>query len=264
MLALVFAASLSAQQPAERSAQPADYMIGAHDVLMITSYDQADLSGKFAVEADGTLTFPLLGRVQVGGMTLRAVEAALKNQLVERGFFRRPQITVSIDEYRSQKIFILGEVRTPGVYPLAGAMHLVEALALADSTLPTAGREIVIVPATDNPSRQQDQDVVRIDLDDLENGEQNVALRDGDTILVPRADDVYVFGQVNNPGAYPLREKDMTVLQALSLAGGLTDRGSTGRIEIVRIVDGERQEISAELTDFLLPGDTIIVPERFF
>jgi len=106
----------------------------------------------------------------------------------------------------------------------------------------------------------------RVDLGDLEDGQvsQNVALRDGDTILVPRAEDVYVFGQVKNPGAYALQDDDMTVLQALSLAGGVTDRGATGRIEIVRIVEGERVEISADFHDVVLPGDTIIVPERFF
>ena len=79
-----------------------------------------------------------------------------------------------------------------------------------------------------------------------------------------RAENVYVFGQVKNPGAYPLRQKKTTVLQALSLAGGVTDRGSTGRIQIVRIVDGKKTEIKVGLTDFVEPRDTIIVPERFF
>ena len=79
-----------------------------------------------------------------------------------------------------------------------------------------------------------------------------------------RAENVYVFGQVKSPGAYPLRQKNTTVLQALSLAGGVTDRGSTGRIQIVRIVGGRKSEIKVGLTDFVEPRDTIIVPERFF
>ena len=79
-----------------------------------------------------------------------------------------------------------------------------------------------------------------------------------------RAESVYVFGHARNPGAYPLRQKDTTVLQALSLAGGVTDRGSTRRIKIVRIVEGEKEEFSAELTDFVLPHDTVVVSERFF
>ena len=204
----------------------------------------------------------MLGRFQAAGMTLREAEAELRDQLVERGLFTKPQVTVAVDQYRSQKVFVLGEVRKPGVHTLSGTMRLVEALALADSTLPTSGGEAVILPA----GGSEDQSVVRINLRDLENGElaQNVTLRDGDTIFVPRAEDVYVFGLVKSPGAYPRREDDMTVLQALSLAGGVTDRGSTGRIEIVRIVDHERVEIRAEFADEVLAGDTIIVPERFF
>src|SRR5436190_282157 len=134
------------------SGQATDYVVGPQDVLLITSYDQADLSGKFTVEADGTFTYPLIGRVKVGGMTLRAVETRLKKQLTDEGYFRNPQITVSIEQYKSQKIFVVGEVRMPGSYPLSGDMNLVEALAKAGSTLPTASGEAVIVHAGDNPT----------------------------------------------------------------------------------------------------------------
>ena len=274
ILLLVTTAPLSSQTPAGPATErQADYVVGAQDVLIITSYDQDDLSGRFVVETDGSFTFPLVGRLAAGGLTLRQVEGLLKAQLVDGGFFRNPEITVTVDEYRSQKIYVLGEVRRPGVYPLSGVMRLVEALATADSTLPTAGPEIVIIPAADPAAPQEGDDpqddasrVTRVSLNDLQNGDarQNVVLRDGDTILVPRAEEVYVFGEVRNPGAYPLRQEDTTVLQALSLAGGLTDRGATGRIEIVRIVDGEKVEVSAELTDMVLPGDTVVVPQRFF
>jgi len=262
---------------------PENYVVGPQDTLVITSYDQPELTGRFTIEADGTFTYPLIGRVSVGGMTLRGVQSAIESQLLEGGFFRAPQVAVAIDQYRSQKIYIVGEVRSPGSYPLSGNMRLVEALALAGSTLPTASGEAVIVrPANalviestlatgpaggraEVPEDGSDQ-VVRVDLRDLENGDvsQNVQLRNNDTVFVLRAENVYVFGQVNNPGAYPLRQRDTTVLQALSLAGGVTDRGSTGRIRIVRIVDGEKMEVDAELTDYVLPRDTIVVPERFF
>jgi polysaccharide export outer membrane protein len=105
-----------------------------------------------------------------------------------------------------------------------------------------------------------------VDLKDLESGgsARNAALRDGDTIFVPRAESVYVFGQVKSPGAYPLQQRNTSVLQALALAGGVADRGSTTRIKIVRIVKGVKQELHAKLGDMVLPGDTLIVPERFF
>src|SRR3954462_7601180 len=249
-----------------------DYVVGAQDVLTITSYDQADMSGKFTVEADGTFTFPMIGRVKAGGLTLRGLEAAIKTQLKDDGYFRNPQITVAVDTYKSQKVFIVGEVRTPGTYPLSGNMNLVEALARAGSTLPTASGEAVIVHAGENasgptmPISEDGKDLVRVSLRDLENGglTSNAALRDGDTVFVPRAQSVYVFGQVKNPGAYSLQQQNTSVLQALSLAGGITDRGSSTRIQIMRIINGEKKEIKVKLTDVVLPGDTVVVRERFF
>ncbi|OFW06229.1 MAG: hypothetical protein A3I61_18880 [Acidobacteria bacterium RIFCSPLOWO2_02_FULL_68_18] len=254
------------QAPAPPAAPPASYTIGAGDALTISSYDQESLSGRFVVEADGTFTFPLLGRVTAGGLTLLQFEGMLRRELIERGFFKNPQIAVTVDRYSSRKIYVLGEVRKPGVYSLSGAMRLIEALALADSTLPTAARQVIVIPSGEIPSAAGNDLVVRVSLDGLESGDiqQNVQLRDGDTILVRRAEDIYVFGEVRNPGAYPLRQEDTTVLQALSMAGGVTDRGATGRIEIVRMVDGERREIRADLTDEVLPGDTVVVPQRFF
>jgi polysaccharide export outer membrane protein len=249
-----------------------DYVVGPQDVLTITSYDQADLSGKFTIEADGTFTYPLIGRFKAGGLTLRHVEDGLKTRLKDEGYFRNPQVTVSVDTYKSQKVFIVGEVRLPGTYPLSGDMNMVEALARAGSTLPTASGEAIIVHAGESasgptlPTKADAPNVVRVDLRDLQNGvfSQNAVLRDGDTIFVPRAESVYVFGQVKTPGAYFLQQKDTSVLQALSLAGGVADRGTTGRIRIVRIVNGDKKEFNAKLGDVVKPGDTIIVGERFF
>src|SRR5436309_10968399 len=139
-------ASLFAQSvPPPASSAPTDYIGGPQDVLTITSYDQADLSGKFAVEADGTFTYPLIGRFKAGGLTLRATEEQLKKKLKDEGYFNNPQITVSVEQYRSQKVFVVGEVRSPGTYAISGDMKLIEALARAGSTLPTASGEVVIV-----------------------------------------------------------------------------------------------------------------------
>src|SRR6185503_15413106 len=184
------------------------YVVGPQDILTITSYDQADLSGKFAVEADGTFTYPLIGRLTAGGLSLRALETRLKKRLKDEGFFNDPQVTVAVETYKSQKLFIVGEVRSPGSYPLSGNMSLVEALARAGSTLPTASGEVVIVhPAGGTaasapvlPEQESNAHIVRVDLKALQNGvlAENAALRDGDTIFVPRAESVYVFGQVKN------------------------------------------------------------------
>lgn len=256
----------SAQQ-----SQPTDYVVGPQDVLNITSFDQQDLTNKYPVDSDGTFTFPLIGRVKAGGLTLRELEAELK-RLLKDGFFKDPQLSVGVEQYRSQKVHIVGEVRNPGTYSLAGDMSLIEAVARAGSTLPSASGEALVVraksgQATSGPvlPNGDNTEVTTIDLKQLQSGalSQNVALRDGDTIFVPRAETIYVFGQVKNPGAYSI-QKNTTVLQALSLAGGVTERGATGRIKIVRIEKGKTVEVKAVLTDIVRPGDTIMVPERFF
>lgn len=272
-----FCASAILAQPSQQS----DYVIGPQDVLAITVWDQEDLKGKFAVETDGTFTFPLIGRIKAGGLTLRDLEAELKRRLAD-GYFNKPQVTVAVEQYRSQRVFVVGEVRAPGTYALTGDMTLIEALARAGSTLPTAGDQAVIVraPAGANPSapalpeqvgsdgragQAPASEVIRVDIKDLQSGApvENVRLRDGDTVFVPRSVTVFVSGQVKNPGEYAVK-KDATVLQALALAGGVTGRGSTGRIKIVRLVDGKKKEISAKLNDVVLADDVIIVQERFF
>jgi polysaccharide export outer membrane protein len=254
------------------TAEQANYVVGPQDVLTITSFDQNDLSGRYPVDADGTFTFPLIGRVKAGGLTLRELEAELK-RLLKDGFFKDPQLAVGVETYLSQKIHIVGEVRNPGTYALTGEMSLIEAVARAGSTLPSASGEALVVrargatTATNGPTLPNDEttDVTTVDLKKLQSGalDQNLALKDGDTIFVPRAESVYVFGQVKSPGAYPI-QRNTTVLQALSLAGGVTDRGATNRIKIMRIENGKQVEVKVQLTDIVRAGDTIMVPERFF
>ena len=262
--------------PAAAAAQVNNYVVGPQDVLTVALFDQPELGGKYTVEADGTFTFPLIGRVRVGGMTLRGLETELRRLLAD-GFFKNPQVSVSVEQYRSQRVFVVGEIRSPGPYPLTGDMTLIEALARAGSLTGEAGGEVLIVrlrsgAKTDAPvfpdgdlSTEEGTEVMRVDVKELQSGRlsRNVQLRDNDTIFVPRAELVYVFGQVRNPGSYPL-QKGMTVLQALSLAGGVTDRGAEGRVKIERVVKGTRTEAKVKLEEPVRPGDTIIVPERFF
>ena len=257
-----------------RAQSPADYVIGPADVLAIQVYDQTELGGRYTVDADGTFTFPLIGRVKAGGMTLRGFEAELRKKLAD-GYFRNPQVTVSVEQYRSQRVFVMGEVRNPGPVPLTGGMTLIEALARAGSTLPSSSGEVAIVRATPGAKGPvtsiadggdaSSADILRASIRDLEAGStrQNIELRDGDTIFVPRAESAYGFGQVKSPGAYPI-QKDTSVLQALSLAGGVTENGAMNRIKIVRLVNGEKKEIKVKLTDVVKAGDTIIVPEKYF
>ena len=263
----LLAALLACTSAAAQSA--GDYVIGAQDVLTIQVFDQADLGGKYTVETDGTFSFPLVGRVKAGGLTLRAFEVELKAKLAD-GYFRNPQVTVGVEQYRSQRVFVMGEVRAPGPVSLTGGMTLIEALSRAGSTLQTASGEVAVVRAQDARTpvlvdQGSGTEVFRASIRELESGSlaQNIELRDGDTVFVPRAETAYVFGQVKNPGGYAV-QKDTTVLQALSLAGGVTENGAMNRVRVVRIIAGNKKEVKVNLTDVVRPGDTIIVPERYF
>lgn len=248
---LVISASLAASQTA------GNYIIGAQDVLMITILDEPALSGRYTVEADGEFTFPLIGRVKAGGLSTRDFEAALKKRLMP-DYFRNPQVAVAVEQYRSQRVFVNGEVRSPGTVPLTGGMTLAEALARAGYTTASASGEVAII-------RQRASDPIRVSIKELETGDtrKNIELQDGDQVYVLRAENIYVFGEVKTPGSYAV-QKDTTVLQALALAGGATPNAAIGRIKIVRIENGKRVEIKVRTTDLVRPGDTIVVPEKFF
>lgn len=270
--AVLLAAAVLTAGTREASAQtPADYVIGPQDVLTIQVFDQADLGGKYSVEADGTFTFPLIGRVKAGGLTLRTFEGELRSRLAD-GYFRNPQVSVAIEQYRSQRVFVIGEVRQPGAVSLTGGMTLIEALARAGSTTPAASGEVAIVRTSHEapdgpllPDHQGGTEVFRASVRELESGalSQNISLRNGDTIFVPRAETVYIFGQVKTPGAYGV-QANTTVLQALSLAGGVTEHGAMNRLKVIRMEKGARRELKVKLTDVVRPGDTVVVPQRFF
>lgn len=270
-LAALLTAALAAAE------QPRAYLVGPNDVLAVTVFNQPQLTGRYVIEADGMFTFPLVGKVRAGGLTLRAVEEQLRDRL-SRGYLNDPQVTVAVDQYRSQQVFVMGEVRQPGGFQLTGPITLIEALARAGSTTDRAGLEALIVRPKDGPtptdggavqaasqSPGQSAEVIRVNLQSLQSGTltENVSLWPGDTVFVPRAEPVVVSGQVRTAGEYILR-RPMTVRQVLALAGGVTDRGSTRRIQILREVDGVETTFDASLKDPVLPGDTIVVRERLF
>ena len=248
-----------------------NYVLGPQDVLNITVLGEDDLSRKYTIEQDGTFTFPLIGRVTARGLTMRALEQELRTKLITGGFLKNPEISVAVDAYQSQRIMIWGQVNNPGEYQLSGDTTLLSALAKAGSITPTAGSEAVIVRAgkangNGESGTLPEPEIIRVDLAELQEGNMslNIALRDGDTINVPKAQSVFVSGHVKNPGGYAV-EDGMTVLQALSLAGGLTDRGSDRRINITRTVDGKKKELKGvKLTALVQPGDTIVVGQRIF
>jgi polysaccharide export outer membrane protein len=260
--------ALSALLTAGQRPESANYVVGPEDVLTVTVFNEPALSGRYRVENDGEFSYPFLGRVKAGGTTLADLAAVLRTKLSE-GYLRNPQVTVDVDQFRSQSVFVMGEVRSPGKYVLTGSVSLLEVLAQAGSTTPSAGNEVLVLhpksPAIEAVSvaAPGDAEVRRVSLREIEGGRlsQNVPIRDGDTVFVPKAERFFVVGLVRNPGSFAF-EDNMTVLQALSLAGGVTERGSSRRVRITRVIEGKRIEIDVKPTDLILPGDTITVRQR--
>jgi polysaccharide export outer membrane protein len=272
MTTLVFALvlGLSQSSPPPRPGTP-EYVVGAQDVLNITVFGEAEISRRYTVDADGTFDFPFIGRLQARDLTLRQIQETLVKRLAS-GYLVNPQVSVEVAEFRSQSIFITGEVRAPGPYPIKGNMTIVEVLAIAGPTQ-TANNEVVIVrPRQDRdrkgpllPDTADSAETTRVNIRDLQSGKlsQNITLQAGDTIFVPKAETFFVTGYVRSPGSF-VYEPGMQVLQAIALAGGLTERGSNRGIKIMRMVNGRQEAIDSKATDFIKPGDTIVVRQRFF
>ena len=284
ILSLVLLVTMQAAAPAAQTvaaAPPqsapavfnATYKIGASDVLFIKVFNEEALTNKYTVDSDGSITFPLVGRVPVGGKTGREIEDAI-TKLLQPDYVRRAQVAVEIAQYRSRSIYVLGEVRTPGRYNIEGPMTLLEVIANAGSTTPAASNTIIVqrykdgmaaaVSAPLAPGDERWAEVTRINLEELREGKlsANLLLQDSDMIIVPAAERYYVSGFVKQPGSFVLRP-GMSVRQAIAEAGGLTERGSTRGVKILRKdKTGREIEIDVSMSDPVQPNDTIKIRQR--
>jgi polysaccharide export outer membrane protein len=272
LLTVLSLGAAQAPAPPPQPSRPplsADYVAGPQDVLNIVVFGEEDLSKTVALDADGSFDFPYVGRVQAGGLTARAIGEEIARKL--KNFYVNPQVSVEVAKFRSQNIFVFGQVHAPGQYPLSGNMSLMQALAAAGSPTAAAAAYVVISrPSGSEPRLPKEESgggtSLRITLRELQSGQlpAGFALRDGDTITIPKAETIFVTGQVKLPGPYVI-EADLTVMQAIAMAGGATDKGAPNRVRIFRTVDGKQQEIKGvKLSDQVKAGDTIDVPQRYF
>jgi polysaccharide export outer membrane protein len=252
-------------------------------VLRISVLGQAELSGEFPVDSEGIITLPILGKVKAVGHSAPDLERKLTTLLAD-GYLKRPQVSVGVKEYGSQKVYVTGEVSRPGPYPLKADRSLLAVLADIGPLGGNAGHEVVVIrppSSSTSPSlvlegardgidpgavpEMPGAETFRVSLQELQSGnpERNILLQPGDTVYVPKAAQIYITGSVARPGPYRYQE-GATVLQALTLAGGVSERGSSKRVKLLRVVGGKKVEIKAQLTDAIQPEDTIVVPERFF
>ena len=256
---------------AQNPAVAGEYIVGPQDRLSITVFDEPTLTKTVTVDSDGSFDYPLVGRVTAGGLSVRQITVNLKKRLgPPDGFLVNPQVNIEVETYRSQVVYVNGQVRVPGAVPLKGAMTIMDVLAQAGSPTPDAGPYIEIYrkPAGQGPASPVDpakaSAPLRVTMEDLRNGRaQQILLNDGDTVNVPKAQTFIVNGFVRTPNTYVL-EGEVTVQKAIAMAGGVTERGAQSRTKIQRMVDGRLVEIRAKMTDLVLPNDTIVVPQRFF
>jgi polysaccharide export outer membrane protein len=247
-------------------AGPAGYVIGIGDTLEVNVFGQPDLSGSVIVSSDGSVPLALVGKTQVAGMTPAQAADHISDELRRGQYLVNPQVSVTLSQFLSQQISVLGEVKNPGRFPVSVRLTVLDALALAGGVTELGSQRIYVL----RPDTSAAGGVVtryEIDLEALMSagaGQEYFDIRAGDTIMVPRAEVFYIYGEVRLPNSYKLRP-DMTVMQALSLGGGLTDKGSNSRLQLRRRgPDGRLITLSAHLTDRVEPDDVIYVRERIF
>jgi polysaccharide export outer membrane protein len=249
--------------------QNSRYTLGPQDQLKITVFDEPDLSNIYRIDSDGFITFPMINKVAASGITPPELQDRIRAMLAS-GYIRNPQVRVEVEGYKSQSIIVSGEVRSPGKVVMTGAMTLVEALAAAGSPTSAASNEISVSrqkrSATGTVPNENDVDIIRVNLKDLQMGRagRDLQLQDGDLINIPKALTFFITGQIRNTGSF-VWDSAITVQQAIALAGGLTDRGSSRRIKADRIApDGKVKEVTLRLEDRVQPNDIIKIGNKIF
>ena len=255
---------------------PRDYVVGAEDLIEISVYELPDMNKTVRVSGEGSITLPFIGKIKAEGLTQQELEKTIRNLLSER-YITNPQVTVFIKEYRSKRASVIGAVKNPGSYPLIGRRTILDIISEAGGIAEKAGKKLYLIKGSSSESAAES---ITIDLEELiekGNPELNLPVQAGDVISIPpeKFIYVYVFGAVNSPGQLEVKESEqITVLQAITKAGGLTDRAARTRIKIIRQKeDGPKQTIKVNLKDIikgkkkdiiLQKDDIVIVPETFF
>lgn len=239
-----------------------DYTLASGDVVHITVYDHPDLATDMRVGSNGEINFPLIGSIKIGGMGLRKAETAIADSLSKGGFVRDPQVNINIVQYRGQQVNVLGYVNRPGRFSLEKASTVSDLLAMAAGIAVTGADKIVLIHRDGTNTTRTE--INALDLLDKGDAKLDVDLRDGDILYVPREPRYYIYGEVQRPGAFRL-ERNMTVVQALSVGGGLTPRGTQRGIKILRRDEnGVLHELDTKLSDLLQNEDVIYIKESLF
>lgn len=269
VLLVLLSAAVSGQQ-----LYTIEFKIGAKDLLEIRVFGLDALNTTVRVSEDGMITLPLLGEVNVEGMTKSDIERKLAS-LLEEKYLQNPQVTVFIKEYQSKLVSVLGAVEKPGPLQLLGRQTLLQILSQAGGLTKDAGNDIIIIrQLADGTSTS-----IKISIEDLilkGDAKLNIALQPNDIVNIPvdKIVHVYVFGQVRNPGALEVKRSNIpTLLQAIAAAGGFSERASKGgvlvrrigkdgnevkmKVNVKDIIKGKRKDIQLEEEDVVYVAETI-------
>jgi polysaccharide export outer membrane protein len=240
--------------------------IAAGDLLDVNVFDTSELSGKLRVDERGEITLPLAGELQVSGMTAEQAAHAVEAKLLSTEILKDPHVQVTVLEYATQGVTVLGEVKNPGVYPLLGSHGILDLISAAGGLTPSAGKAVTITHR-DEPDKPV---VVKLETKPSSTASFNVDVRPGDTIMVSHAGIVYVVGDVGKPGGFLIENNDrLTVMQAIALAQGTNRTASLNHAKLIRKTETGREELPIPLKKILAnnspdqtldDGDILFVP----
>jgi polysaccharide export outer membrane protein len=261
--------ALAQDQDQEKTEEQPDkntYTIGPQDLLSINVFGVEELNTRVRIAGDGTITLPLLGEIEVGGLTPAQLEKKLA-QMLEKNYLKNAQVTVFINEYQSKKVAVIGAVTDPGNYDVMGNETLLQLISRAGGLTERASDRVVVI----RKNKSQSIDIER--LMSGRNPELNIQLKPGDIVNIPheRYVDIYIFGEVRRPGTMRLKKSgDITLLKAIAQAGGFTNRARKSAVVVKRKKDGKEIKIKVNIKKilkgkrqpFILQHDDVVfVPE---
>jgi polysaccharide biosynthesis/export protein len=257
-------AQAPAGAPATPAAATAQYRLALGDTIRITVFQVPDLSLETRINEAGAISYPLLGSVSLAGLTVTEAEQRIARGLRDGNFVKQPQVSITLTQARGNQVSVLGQVGRPGRYPLeTGEVRLTDMLATAGG-ISQSGSDIVVVMGTRNGQPYRAEVDLPAVFGSAGRRGADVVLQNNDVIWVERVPTIYLYGEVQRPGALRL-ERNMTVMQALASAGGLTQRGTLRGLRVSRRdADGRTREVEPQMTDVLRPDDVVFVRESVF
>lgn len=262
--------------PLNAHAEKSQYKLQPLDIISITVHQQPDLSTKTRVAADGSISFPLIGKMAAAGLTVQQLEGKIK-ELLEKDYLVKAEVLVFIEEYRARQVSVTGEVNNAGKFniPIERDITLLEAIAMAGGFTKDADINRTKVIREEDGEKKPITIKVK-DITDKDEKDKNIVLQPDDIIVIPKRFFFSVMGEVKSPGKFDMpTERSVTVLEAVAMAGGFTKDADLNKVKVMRVDEGEKKMIFVNIKDItekdekdkdipLQADDIVYVPESFF